>query len=156
LVTSHSVTNTAAFRYVNNVGFCPVPRTYPMTTTSTISGLNNTACRLAQSGFGPPLPGLPADFATDLLAKLWSDGTLAVCDHPLGNIIEFHRTQSNPNDLGLPWRDCIACLNLTSRKNVYLICQSQSHQINSYYRVQYPCQSTLISLPIKKVQYSTG
>jgi hypothetical protein len=99
------VTTTAAFRYVNNVGFCPVSRTYPMTTMSTISGLNHTACSLAPSGFGLPLPGLPADFATDLLAKLWSGGILTVCDHPLGNIIEFHGLSPNPNDLSLTWRE---------------------------------------------------
>ena len=82
-----------------------------MTTMSTISGFSHTACSLAKSGFGLPLPGLPADFATDLLAKLWSGGTLAVCDHPLGNNIEFHGTDSIPNDLGLSWREWISCLN---------------------------------------------
>jgi len=74
-----------------------------------ISGLSHTACRLAPSGFGLLLPGLPADFATDPLAKLWSGGTVAVYDHPLGNIIEFHGTKSNPNDLGLAWREQISC-----------------------------------------------
>jgi len=83
-----------------------------VTTMSTISGLNHTACGLAPSGFGLPLPGLPADFATDLLAKLWSGGTLAVCDHPLGNIIEFHGSYSNPNDLRFTWREWISCLSL--------------------------------------------
>jgi hypothetical protein len=53
---------------------------------STISGFSHTACSLAKSGFGLPLPDLPADFAIDLLAKLWSSGILTVCDHPLGNI----------------------------------------------------------------------
>ena len=42
------------------------------------------------------------------------------------------------------------CLNLTYRKNVCLLCQSQSQQINSNYRVLYSCQSKLISLPIKR------
>ena len=78
---------------------------------STISGFSYTACSLAKSGFGLPLPDLPADFATDLLAKLWSGGTLAVCDHPLGNSIEFHGADSNPNDLGLSWREWVSCLN---------------------------------------------
>ena len=117
LITCHSVTKTAAFRYVNNVGFCPVSRTYPMTTMSTISGLNHTACSLAPSGFGLPSPGLPADFATDLLARLWSGGIFTVCDHPLGNIIEFHRSYSNPNDLRLTWRDYISCLSRISLIN---------------------------------------
>ena len=79
---------------------------------STISGLSHTACNLAKSGFGLPLPGLPADFTIDLLAKLWSSGTFTVCDHPLGNIIEFHGLNSNPNDLDLSWRECIPFLNM--------------------------------------------
>jgi hypothetical protein len=33
-------------------------------------GAPYTACSLDPSGFGLPLPGLPADFTTDLLAKL--------------------------------------------------------------------------------------
>jgi len=77
---------------------------------STISGFSHTACSLAPSGFGLPLPGLPADFTIDLLAKLWSSGTLTVCDYPLGNIIEFHGLASNPNDLDLSWREGVACL----------------------------------------------
>jgi hypothetical protein len=76
----------------------------------TISGFSHTACSLVKSGFGLPLPGLPADFTIDLLAKLWSSGTLTVCDHPLGNIIEFHGLNSNPNDLGLSWREWTSCL----------------------------------------------
>jgi hypothetical protein len=92
-----------------------------MTTMCTISGLNHTACSLALSSFGLPLPGLPVDFATGLLATLWSSGILTVwatlwssgiltvCDHPLGNIIEFHGPNSSPNDLGLTWRECISC-----------------------------------------------
>ena len=110
MATCPGVTKTAAFRSPNSVGFCPVSRTYPMTTMSTISGLNPTACCLAPSGFGLPLPGLPADFAIDLLAKLWPSGTLTVCDHPLGNNIEFHGISSIPNDLDLPWREWISCL----------------------------------------------
>jgi hypothetical protein len=35
-----------------------------------------------------------------------------VCDHPLGNIIEFHGADSNPNDLGLSWREWTSCLKL--------------------------------------------
>jgi hypothetical protein len=33
-----------------------------------------------------------------------------VCDHPLGNIIEFHGSSSIPIDLGLPWREWMSCL----------------------------------------------
>ena len=107
-----SAIGPAAFRYTHNVGFYLVSQVYPVSTMSTISGLNCTACRLATSGSGLPLPGLPADFTVDLLAKLWSSGTFTVCDHPLGNNIEFHRVSSNPNDLGLPWRERITCLGL--------------------------------------------
>jgi hypothetical protein len=45
-------------------------KTYPMSTTIQISGLNNAACALAPPGFGLPLLGLPADVTTDLLARL--------------------------------------------------------------------------------------
>ena len=38
-------------------------------------GAQYKACILNPSGFGFPLPGLPADFTTDLPAKLWSGGT---------------------------------------------------------------------------------
>ena len=48
----------------------PARRDYPMTTMSKISGLNFTACSLVPSGFGLPLPGLPADFTTAMLARL--------------------------------------------------------------------------------------
>jgi hypothetical protein len=74
------------------------------------SELNHTACGLAPSGFGLPLPVLPADFTIDLLARLWSSETFTVCDHLLGNIIEFHGVSSNPNDLGLSWREWMSCL----------------------------------------------
>jgi len=77
---------------------------------SKVSGLNNTACSLAPSGSGLPLPGLLTDLATEPLAKLWSGGTLSVWDHPLGNFIEFHGSYSNSNDLRLIWHDYISCL----------------------------------------------
>jgi hypothetical protein len=48
---------------------------YPMTTTIPFSGFNNAACVLAPSSSGLPLRDLPEEFATDLLAGLWSDGT---------------------------------------------------------------------------------
>jgi hypothetical protein len=83
----------------------------------TISGLNHTACGLVPSSFGLPLPGLPADFTTDLMAKLWSGGTLAACDHPLINNIEFHGFSSTPSDLGLTWREKVSCLRLKFGRN---------------------------------------
>jgi hypothetical protein len=64
------------------------------------------ACTLNSSSFGLPLPGLPVDFITDLVANLWSGGTFLTStpeqalqrgrchfyspDHPLGNNITFH------------------------------------------------------------------
>ena len=88
---------------------------------NTISGFSHTTCSLAKSGFGLPLPGLPADFATDPLAKLWSGGILALGDHPLGNSIEFHGAESNPNDLGLSWREGISCLKMPYGRNGILL-----------------------------------
>jgi len=48
---------------------------YPLTTTIPFSGFNYAACVLAPSSSGLPLRDLPEEFATDLLAGLWSDGT---------------------------------------------------------------------------------
>ena len=72
------------------------------TTITKISRLNNAACNLVPSGFGLPLPGLPADFATGLVANLWPGGTSPLPrGHPLGNITEFHSALGrNPNNLG--------------------------------------------------------
>ena len=62
---------TAPFRFVDSVGF-PTKKTgsYPMSTTIQISRLNDTACTLAYPGFGRLLPGLPAGFASGLVASL--------------------------------------------------------------------------------------
>ena len=49
-----------------------------LSTTIHISGFNHTACILVPSGSVLPLPGLHAEFTTDLLARLWSGGT---CTH---------------------------------------------------------------------------
>src|SRR2546423_4281739 len=50
----------------------------PVDHDSTYFGAQYRACTLDPSGFGLPLPGLPADFSSDLLARLWSGGTWAV------------------------------------------------------------------------------
>jgi len=42
-------------------------------------GAQYRAYILVPSGFGLPLPGLPSDFTTDLLVKLWSGGTCTYC-----------------------------------------------------------------------------
>jgi hypothetical protein len=41
-------------------------------------------------GFGLPLPGLPSDFTTDLLVRLWSGGTCTLSGtHPLASNNQF-------------------------------------------------------------------
>ena len=102
---------------------------------STISGFSHTACSLAPSGFGLPLPGLPADFTIDLLAKLWSSGTLTVCDYPLGNIIEFHGLASNPNDLDLSWREWTSCLMAKFERIKNLLDMIVRYEILGFYRL---------------------
>jgi hypothetical protein len=47
---------------------------YPSSTTIHISGLKLAACILDPSGSILPLPGLHAEFSTDLPAQLWSGG----------------------------------------------------------------------------------
>jgi len=89
------------------------------------------ADRISKSGFGLPLPGLPVDFATDPLAIPWSDGTLAVRDHPLGNIIEFYGPKSIPNDLSLSWREWITCLHTSFQVIVHLEFQSKNHAFDT-------------------------
>ena len=44
-------------------------------------GAQYRACILDPSGSRLPLPGLPADFTTDLPTRLWSGGTCATCRH---------------------------------------------------------------------------
>jgi hypothetical protein len=67
---------TAAFRLHDSVSFPAIQLTVILlSTTIQISGLNHAACFLAPPGFGLPLPALPAGFATDPLARLWSGGT---------------------------------------------------------------------------------
>ena len=71
----------------------------------TFFGALYRACTLAPSGFRLPLPGLPADFATEPAATLCSGGTLVSGDHPLGNSVEFHLHMETPNDSGFAGRD---------------------------------------------------
>lgn len=68
---------TAAFQRVKTVGFHTLTSqcAYLSSTTIPFSGLNSAACILAPSSSVLPLPGLHVDFATDLLARLWSGGT---------------------------------------------------------------------------------
>ncbi|CAB1080752.1 hypothetical protein D1AOALGA4SA_8428 [Olavius algarvensis Delta 1 endosymbiont] len=73
----HNVCGTAAFRPLNAVGFLPYKRDYPNDHNYTFFGAQYTACNLAPSSFGLPLPVLPVDFANELLAKLCSCGTSA-------------------------------------------------------------------------------
>ena len=55
------------------------------------------------SSFVLRLPGLHVDFTTELVAGLYSGGTVAVWDHPLGNSNQFH-----PDLRGIPrFRACL-------------------------------------------------
>ena len=65
-----------AFRRLQTVGFdLDTAEAILLTTTLHISGLNHAAYLLAHSSFVLPLLGWHVEFATDRLARLWSDGT---------------------------------------------------------------------------------
>lgn len=72
LLTRPIVPRTAAFHWHDSVGFPQKKKllVYPVSTIIQISRLNHAACILAYPGSGLPLPGLPAGFATSLLARL--------------------------------------------------------------------------------------
>ncbi len=65
----------------------------------TFFGAQYRACILDSSGSRLPLPGLPAEFTTELLAKLCSGRTFT-CWVTISNFIPFHR---NSQRLGLRW-----------------------------------------------------
>jgi hypothetical protein len=71
LHTRHIACRTAAFRATARRRLSPpgIPRGYPHDHDSTYFGAQYRAGILAPSGFGLPLPGLPADFTTDRLAR---------------------------------------------------------------------------------------
>jgi len=61
-----------------------------LSTTFCISGLYNTACFLATPGLVPTITDGARGFASDLLARLWPDGSWYLWVlHPLGNFDEF-------------------------------------------------------------------
>ena len=68
---------TSAFQQLQTVGFPILTSQYGYLSTTSIpfSRLNHAACILAPSSSVLPLLGLHVDFATDLLARLWSGGT---------------------------------------------------------------------------------
>src|SRR4029077_12614293 len=71
LHTRHIACRPAAFRAPARRRLSPpgIPRGYPHDHDSTYFGAPYRAGILAPSGFGLPLPGLPADFTTDRLAR---------------------------------------------------------------------------------------
>jgi hypothetical protein len=81
----------------------PAPTTsrYPSSTILQISRLYHAACALASPGFGLPLPVLPAGFASDLLARLWSSG---ICTHWV-TLTNFYRLTPISQRSGLSWRN---------------------------------------------------
>ena len=64
----------------------------------TFFGAQYRPCTLVPSGFGLPLPGLPADFTTELAANLYSGGT---CTHwvTISNFTSYGDSQR----LGFRW-----------------------------------------------------
>ena len=74
----------------------------------TFFGAQYRACTLDSSGSRLPLPGLPAEFTTELLAKLYS-GRTCTCWVTLSNFIPFHRDSQR---LGLRWARAFNLLGL--------------------------------------------
>ena len=81
LDTGHSVSSSAAFQFPETVGFhFQCTGSYHVTTIAYFGALYK-ACIIDPSGFGLPLPVLPADFSTVLPARLWSGGTCSRCSY---------------------------------------------------------------------------
>ena len=74
LHTCHSAYRTAAFHVLHHVGF-PLSPGLSNDHDYTFFGAQYRACTLDPSGSRLPSPGLPADFTTDPLDRLWSGGT---------------------------------------------------------------------------------
>ncbi len=72
----------------------------------TFFGAQYRAYALDSSGSRLPLPGLPAEFTTELLAKLYSGRTFT-CWVTISNFIPFHRDSQR---LGLRWARGLAWL----------------------------------------------
>ena len=72
----------------------------------TFFGAQYRACTLVSSGSRLPLPGLPAEFPTELPARLCS-GRTCTCWVTISNFIPFHRDSQR---LGLHWARELALL----------------------------------------------
>ena len=91
LNTCHSVSRSAAFQFPETVGFhFQYPGSYHQTTIAYF-GAQYRACILDPSGFGLLLPGLPADFTTDLPGLGFGQVGLAAfaAKHPLAGNNHF-------------------------------------------------------------------
>ena len=79
LHTRHSAYKSAAFHLIHSVGFLSLifREIILLVHNYTFFGAQYRACNLAPSSSRLPLPGLPVDFANELLAKLCSCGTSA-------------------------------------------------------------------------------
>jgi len=97
LDTRLPASRTAAFRPLETVGFPLALRALLSSTTILISGLHHPACLLTPSSSVLLLRGVHGEFATDLLARLWSGGTgaLSARTHWV-TITSFMRTLSIP------------------------------------------------------------
>ena len=74
----------------------------------TFFGAQYRACTLVSSGSRLPLPGLPAEFPTELPARLCS-GRTCTCWVTISNFIPFHRDSQR---LGLHWARELALLGI--------------------------------------------
>ena len=100
----HNAPKTAAFRNRYTVGFPPLPSQsgIPMTTTTLFRGSITRPAPWLRPASHTPLLEMHADFTTDLLAGLWSGGTLFISEpHPLGNNSEFPPALRESQRLGL-------------------------------------------------------
>ena len=129
LHTRHIVYRSSAFRIIQYVGFphadhasyplgpqlytrlpspgsSRIPLILPLAMAGRFFGAQYRAYTLDSSGSRLPLPGLPAEFTTELPAKLCSGRTLT-CWVTLSNFIPFHRDSQR---LGLRWAQALAWL----------------------------------------------
>ena len=90
---------SSAFRCIQSVGFPSILQRLSNDHNYTYFGTQYRPCTLDSSGSRPPLPGLPADFTTELPAKLYS-GRTCTCWVTISNFIHLSVESQR---LGLHW-----------------------------------------------------
>ena len=93
----------------------------------TFFGAQYRAYALDSSGSRLPLPGLPAEFTTELLAKLYSGRTFT-CWVTISSFIPVHRDSQR---LGLRWARALALLGSVLVKNRVLSKNIRSQKLSS-------------------------